>query len=1011
MGGPFLKVYTVSGNAEALAKTLNSAFKTSGSLTISAISPTSIAVWGDPQDHIDILKQIGSTRSNTETKLLALKGSDDAARTVELLKEVFPESRKGNPFFAADTKNNVILVRGTHEQVATIMRSLTTYLDKTSSGSKSKSPDRTGFTEYLWPQMAGVQLWDDKAGLNSTPEDQENSRLHNWINSSPRPLVYQRPSIHRNSQTESDLAGFAPGLNTTHADVMAVLEAEVGLGTRPAAGTIDPAAGALIDKARQAGWQTVTIPGQAGQSSLRVVFDGSGRYVYERVLDNGLRERVVCDSNSLWHLYPELAIGSRRPVNEFRRRGLTALIPWAMPPAQDLANGMDVRHIAPRTVALIPTGVRLARERGRKIDAFSQLQLTFAEDGRLAEKCLVAMPMKKTLYRETYDAAGTVKYGLGSDGKAMAKAKLALAQAAAPNLKPDLKRLVVVPMPLRARDHLLRAAKDKDNVRYEKLDADTAIALIATDSFSQNGRVAQEVFARRFHSRGDKRLGFYTLLASNEFDLDSKEQPKGDNKELRFEIGAEHPKNPFGGFARFAYDEKKAKLIPMGGPAEGFVQQLAAFRHVYERWTSGQAARGKKALTWAAIARDLAVVRRIKSPLLHWELLDVMQDNYQGDDPRFQRALGDAYLDLKDHPELGYAARYEHARSLATVDNKQARKLFKEIHAEALREGVVPPIDLSFLQAFSSTSAGNREFADLMRKASARLIAAKHRAAVFSLARQCNALDDPTLADHLVARAFAGTAGKERKQLSLLAIRYWCATQHFARADALLQPLLKDKALAGHSQLWRLAAFLAGKRGMVGRAAVCLEKALEIEYCNLPAVINLRAVREDYGTLLNHYETLAVAAKLLEKEPSPDFQARVVRAADRWRPLDNDGTAACQAAGRILQTLGAHDLAWDYDTTPLSQKPFEADPWLILARQLRQDGDLASADKAFALAFEAEPTNAQILWDRAELLQEMGKSKQARKIYRQIADGTWQPRFSWIQRQAREMVVGENGGR
>src|SRR5262249_15604247 len=118
----------------------------------------SIAVWGGPLDHIDILKQIGSTKSNTETKLLALNRSDDATKIVELLKEVFAESKKGNPFFAADLGSNVIAVRGTHEQVATVARMLTEYLDKTSSGSKSKSPDRTDFTEYQWPQMAGVQL-------------------------------------------------------------------------------------------------------------------------------------------------------------------------------------------------------------------------------------------------------------------------------------------------------------------------------------------------------------------------------------------------------------------------------------------------------------------------------------------------------------------------------------------------------------------------------------------------------------------------------------------------------------------------------------------------------------------------------------------------------------------------------------------------------------------------------------------------------------------------------------
>src|SRR5262249_26481155 len=156
---------------------------------------------------------------------------------------------------------------------------------------------------------------------------------------------------------------------------------------------------------------------------------------------------------------------------------------------------------------------------------------------------------------------------------------------------------------------------------------------------------------------------------------------------------------------------------------------------------------------------------------------------------------------------------------------------------------------------------------------------------------------------------------------------------------------------------------------------------------------NLKAVREDYEKLLAHYQALADALVSLKLPPPADFRARVVRAADRWRALDPDGTSACQAAGRILQTLGDRDLAWDYLTTPVGMRPNEAGPWLGLAQTLGRQGELDLADRAYAAAFEAEPTDAQLLWDRARNLEQAGKAAAARELYQKLAEGSWQPRF------------------
>ena len=64
------------------------------------------------------------------------------------------------------------------------------------------------------------------------------------------------------------------------------------------------------------------------------------------------------------------------------------------------------------------------------------------------------------------------------------------------------------------------------------------------------------------------------------------------------------------------------------------------------------------------------------------------------------------------------------------------------------------------------------------------------------------------------------------------------------------------------------------------------------------------------------------------------------------------------------------------------------------------------ADRAFRAAFEAEPTNAQVLWDRAENLKQGGQAARARELYRRLAEGSWQPRFDWVRTQARWQLDG-----
>jgi tetratricopeptide (TPR) repeat protein len=294
----------------------------------------------------------------------------------------------------------------------------------------------------------------------------------------------------------------------------------------------------------------------------------------------------------------------------------------------------------------------------------------------------------------------------------------------------------------------------------------------------------------------------------------------------------------------------------------------------------------------------------------------------------------------------------------------------------------------------------------LLRQAAERLVRQKHRPAVFVLASQCWQLDDASLANQLVSTALDGAPEKERPPLTLAAVAFYQQSAQLPQADVLLQGLLKDAMLARNPALWRLAAQVAEKRDQGSRSLQYLERALDAEYEKLPEVIDVEQVRRDYGKLLDHYQNLTETMLTLKVDPPAGFRARVIRTADRWRALDRDGDKACQAAARILQKLGDRDLGWDYMTTPVALKPNEAGPWLELAQALRRTGELELADRALRSACESEPTNADHLWERAENLRQQGKTAEALAVFRQIAEGRWQPRFQPTQARARAQLGG-----
>jgi ferric-dicitrate binding protein FerR (iron transport regulator) len=808
-------------------------------------------------------------------------------------------------------------------------------------------------------------------------------------------LLYHRPTYSGEVRFFFDLVAYAPGMSVSRADVLGVIEAEAGPSAADKAGRIDAAARKLIENARRAGWQALAL------SDVTINFDTDGRYVYERTLPPGIRERVVCDGKTLLHLYPDLGIGARRAVSRFHRLDFARSVPWFVSAGEELARGADLKAVDQRTVAVVPRGVEALKDDKGKPISYARLHLVFAADGRLAERQIVEMPANKVLVREVLGADGTIAV-LDEKGKEVSKQAGKLTTAKQPDLTADISKLVVLPLPYRDADHVKKTLKI-ENKAYQELRFEDDLALFAAHFGKGTLNEAQNVFRHGFYERNQRQLGFYVLLAALGANLDSQ----------NLDVLAEHLNEPLAQYLALHSSPVLRKhasqwAVVSGQWQEGFLRHLVVTHALYQRWQNPKALGDTPAQRQAERDRALDYVHRNKGSVFGWALLGLMLDRTDEEEQAkkdvraVHRALAEAWPLFAEVPGLGYAARYEHARSLwKSGQREQGRKRFRELYEQTLKDGGLPPIDADFRSALLGNGTETDQWSDLLRRTAAGLIEKKQRAAVLTLAWQCQQLDDEPLADYLLAAALDGAADKERPSLTLAAVEFHAKNGQLDRADRRLQSLLDDPKWAKSGSLWRLAMQIAERRQNKARALECLERALDAEYRRLPEVINIKAVREDYDKLLSHYQNQIDALVSLKVGPPADFLAKVVRTADRWRALDSDGESACQAAGRILQALGQRELVWDYLTTPVGLRPNESESWAGLARTLGHRGELDLADRAYAAAFAAEPTNAQILWDRAANLRQSGKLTEARKLYRQLAEGSWQPRFTWLQTQAR----------
>lgn len=828
-------------------------------------------------------------------------------------------------------------------------------------------------------------------------------------------LHYRKPSLDLRLQTATrftDLLSHAPALNTSQADVLAIAaeqaETEFENELNDTFGHVSSGARRLIEAARAGSWERVTYPASEGGESFTILCDAAGRHIYSRIVSEGLREQVLCDGQTLTHTYADIGLGSKRAFSRFHRGAVESLVPWLLPSVEELSRHADVVLVDDHTVAIVPKQEEESEKQdGAEASAAAwETHLVFAADGRLSERRIVRSESKKVVWRTVYEADGTVRI-INGDDKELAVVKLKREPVAAPDLNPDMSKLVVLPMPIRSSEYLSQRVAEDGKKETEADQQDSQLAMIlAFMAEGKGGEVASQVH-KSFFKKGDKRDGFYVLLSRFPHNLTWVANVDGsDGRKRDVNLLPSPEGSPLRQFVRQYVSSVRNKRpsveFDVEGPENGFVQRLAKSNNLYHRWIAGKATSDRsKAQVKKELTEALQFVSSCKTDAYGWTLLSVIQPMIEAAD--LNEMLATAAAKFEDSPQLAWVARMQRVRSLFKANKHQkARKLYGQLLKATVQQGSVPPLDANLRTQFVSND-GAKAWAKLVSECGEFLLRAKLLRTAFAFSVQLRQLGDVEQAGIILDNIVADVSVDNRPDVMLLAVEQLRLLGD-GKANQMLESLLEHEGVQNDSELWRYAAEVAEDLGHKQMALLRLEHAIHLEFVNRPRVIDIQKLRSTYTNMMSRFESVIDASATLETKVPHDLYARIVRAADQWRTLDEDATTCCHTTARLLSKLRRKDLAWSYLTTPLAGRSGESTPWRSLARKLTSQKQFDLADMAWSKAFEFEQTNPEILLAHAKMLNANGQTSAGMQLLRRITDTNWQPRFAKIQQQARELL-------
>jgi hypothetical protein len=807
--------------------------------------------------------------------------------------------------------------------------------------------------------------------------------------------IYGVPLTGPKDLPPSDPLAYAPGLRTTDSDIQGILESEAAPSPDAAIGIIQPEARQLIESARTAGWYLLSIGISDGKHDVALSFDGAGHYEYERTTATGLLERVICDGKTLLHLYPELGVGARRVVNRFHRAEFNRTVPWLVLPAEDYAHGADVRLLDKNTVAVTA--------HGRQPEYV--LHLVFDKQ-RLCERRIVDLATQRIVRREVYARDGSL-HRFDATGMEVLLRRYEIKETKAADLRPDTSALVMLTLPYRSREFVsekyglpLSQASDKlADQWFECLPTEAVEEYLSTAFATKNLEDARTLFDGLLSGLSKTPRGLFAVLKSCGLQVTKLPAFRRALKQS--------PRDPLLRYLALqesdAYRASQSYLPFLWDRAiatDGLLPRLARFHELVQRWQSEPLPATGEFVRSFDVSNTLAFVRENPQSPFSLFILNLAGAKLSESRPRVARELARARGIIAERVE-NYSNDYERARLLFEGGRKdEAAQRFRDLYQRELKRGYLPPIGEAMRESLLADGA----WVPLIKNAAASLIRAKQRPLAIALAWQTALLRDPILAEELLRLALDGASPEEQLSTTLSAIQYRRYTGALAGADSLLQTLLSNDRFAKDSRLWRLHAEFANELGKEEDALTALGHALDIEYHELPDQINATAWQADYEKVLNYCRGLAEAAKLLGAKPPEDLLARTIRTADRCRIYSENPDKACTETATVLSMLGESDLAWDYLTSAIAMQDAAEPKWAELAVERNRTGDFATAERAFQAACAAAPDNAMLLWQRSANLRQSGRTSEADKLVRQLAEQEWPENYAHLQRQARQLM-------
>ncbi len=904
--------------------------------------------------------------------------------------------------------------------------------------------------EYTYPMLVGAE-W---RGLGTSLSDGYDTSVGG----------FQFPAAHPLAGVLQDLPSYAPGLQTWPADRLAIVEQAAA--TKPVRGEVDAEARRLIEKARSLGWESCRMAAPGRPSSIDaqretaegghptgghptgvVLADGSGRFVFDREVSEGLKEQVIHDGSTLWHLYPEIALGAKRPMSRFHQSAIQALIPWYVPSVDDLSVEADVKSVGERTVRItrmkrdepvaelvrVRTGDdpnRILTNSATPAPRQIAVELVFAEDGRLSALRVINVTAHKVLANQTFLADGTVRL-FDAENKRIAEAKYERQPVEAPHLVPLTEGLVVLPLPYRSTAgvpvsvpvNLQTNAPD-----FAKLSDDDALKLLATYFAEARQSELATFIEQRYTSKGDHRLGLAVLLSSvlplNPLVANATKQ---------------HPNEPLAKileqFSVIASSGSSSGTLVVSDSASPFLKRVCSAYNHFADWSTDRAV--TRELPYADMSNEpaatLLFLRECRSIDLAAKLLSTVHLSLKRTErmnAAFARQLNEATAALAEERGLPAFGRTTRIEWLLTVGDEASVAQAKALFRQQLEDG-------QEYTSYESLSETRRAFAkhfkspdgqpcgpwgELVKEAAKKFATktftgntpamnkwteALRSHSLIALARTCVSLTEPTLAAEVFQLAIQGQDLAAQPRLNLAALVYLKEANNWEQAEACVRRALADEKLKQVASLWRMAAEIAHHRKKFSDWIESLDKASELEFAALPKTLNLDTFRQDYDRLFGQFDQRADQLTDGQRAEKLAFARVVQRAASRWRDIDSNDTTACHRTAAILTKLGLTTAAWNYWTTPLAETPDQSPVWQTFASAMQSQQRPIIADHAWSTAFACEPTNPDILVQHAQFLRSTRQEGRARELLDKVINSQWQPRFEPTKQQARTLL---NGG-